>query len=377
MAGLFGQKIRDFAQSQKGADYFGALSRGENFGAAMDTANKLARQRILEEQVLKRQQGIDAMDMQYKQAQIDAVRNPRLRPSDFDKKMAHINSLYANDPEKLAAAQDYMFGLSSRPQGVGVFDVGGVPYMRDPTTGTIYPVRLTDGPQGISQPSQQGQSGAQSPTNQGSLDELSPTGQGSQVITSQQVAENEARIAAEKKRAEELAALEVELQSEAPDAYSNMMAALSKVNSVTNKVRDLKSRPNLSRVTGWEAKVPTFLPTTQATEALITELQSGATIQSLIDAKNSGATFGALSDTEIMILRDEIASLNTKMDDESFIKQLDKIISYMDNIETNVRRAYKAKYGKYAVGDLAVPPPAISETPDKKVLKNKYGLDMD
>lgn len=175
---------------------------------------------------------------------------------------------------------------------------------------------------------------------------------------------NAATEAFKKAEAAKQAETQAKIQADAPAAYSNMMAGLSEVQAVKSKIDALKGDPNLSSITGWQANVPTLRPQSRATEALVNELKSGIAIQALIDAKSKGATFGALSDTELGLLKDEIAALDLGMDDASFKKQLDKVENHMNMIESNIRRAYESQYGKGGGFDM---PPEQPQTKDKVI----------
>lgn len=139
MAGLFGQKIRDFSQSQKGKDYFTALSRGENFGSAMGSANELMKQRGMLETAQSRQTAMDDLTKRYKEAQMAEMS----RPATQTKEQA-FNAAYQaeKDPARQKAMYDYHYGLTGRPQGMKTFDIGGVPHIVNPYTNMAMPITM-------------------------------------------------------------------------------------------------------------------------------------------------------------------------------------------------------------------------------------------
>ena len=304
MPGLFGYK-----QNPKTTEMFARMSAGERFGQAVGNANQSQIGRDAAAVALERQQRMDDLNTRYKEAQIGNYnRGSSSNASTNDiRNDQYYNMLLKKDPTG-KEAQAFL----DRSNPYKYMDIGG------------QNVRMGAG-------------------------RINPT-----IIPGGSLNDN---IEAEAKRQLQIGqvAADLQLKEDLPEAYSTMMATGSTVQEMIDRVRTVKKLPNLADITGLQANFPTLRPTSVATEQLIAEIQSGAAIEGLIDAKAKGATFGALSDRELTVLGDMISALDPKMDDKTFQTQLDKVISYMERIDNNIKRAYKAKYGKYAVDEYAIP----------------------
>lgn len=62
----------------------------------------------------------------------------------------------------------------------------------------------------------------------------------------------------------------------------------------------------------------------------IQTIQSALSIDSLIEAKKQGATFGALSDTELALLGAQVADLDPSLGEETLRKNLMRVKSFLD-----------------------------------------------
>lgn len=297
-----------YKQNPKTAEMFARMSAGERFGQAVGNANQSQIGRDAAAVALHRQQGMDDLNTRYKEAQITNFNRGSNNASTSDIR----NDLYRNQLLKKDPTGQLARDFDSRSNPLKYLDLAG------------QNVRVGAG-------------------------DITPN-----LIPGGDLNTNIEAAAREQLAIGKVAA-DLKLQEDLPTAYSTMMATGSTVSEMIDRVRHVKKLPNLASVTGYEANFPTLLPKSVATEELIDEIQSGAAIEGLIDAKAKGATFGALSDRELTVLGNMISALKLTMDDVTFEAQLDKVVSYMERIDDNIKRAYKAKYGKYAVGEYAIP----------------------
>jgi hypothetical protein len=141
---------------------------------------------------------------------------------------------------------------------------------------------------------------------------------------------------------------EVRKKYAAPEAYNTMQFGLRAVEDIKKKVQGLKSHPGREAATGGSSIIPSR-PGGEAAgfEANLLALQAETALASLIEAKANGATFGALSDAELDLLKAKLASLDLRQPEGQFIDNLNEITAMMDRKAADIEAAFKNQYGDY------------------------------
>ena len=141
---------------------------------------------------------------------------------------------------------------------------------------------------------------------------------------------------------------EVAREFAAPEAYNTMQFGLRSIEDIKKKVQGLKSHPGRESATGGSSIIPSR-PGGDAAgfESNLLALQAETALASLIEAKANGATFGALSDAELDLLKAKLASLDLRQPEGQFIDNLNEITSMMDRKSADIQAAFKNQYGDY------------------------------
>ena len=152
-------------------------------------------------------------------------------------------------------------------------------------------------------------------------------------MTPKQASEYNAKIAAEKPKAEA--------------SLGNTMEAYDRLE---NFAKEIKSDPALWRVTGTVGVAPD-VPGSEAAnlrakmKAMNSQIMLNA-MQALKQLSQSGATgFGQLSNKEGEILQNSISALDTSQSPEAYKKQMDVLIKAIEASKSRLTGAYKTTYG--------------------------------
>ncbi len=138
----------------------------------------------------------------------------------------------------------------------------------------------------------------------------------------------------------------------------------SNTDSMLAQIKDVKSDPNLSNVTGWQAYFPTLFSSNKDTENKISQLGGQAFLQAFQALKGGGA----ITEIEGEKATAALARLNQKQSDEGFVKALDDFKSEVIRLRDLARtRANGGVAPAPAASDATTTPPAASS--GYKVLK--------
>jgi len=91
-----------------------------------------------------------------------------------------------------------------------------------------------------------------------------------------------------------------------------------------------------------------FMPSPDL-DALLETIEAGTAFTSLVDLKSQGGTLGALSETELDLLKAKVANVRRSQSDEQLDANLEILKFTMENSVRRVKQAYEAEYesGRY------------------------------
>jgi hypothetical protein len=149
---------------------------------------------------------------------------------------------------------------------------------------------------------------------------------------------------------EEDVAKKAQARREAPvqdwRALDNTMYGLNRLEALATELRDA---PGLWRAAGPVAgRLPTTTGQTSDIEAKLKTLKSKVarqTLQEIRDASKTGGALGNVSDKDIALLENAIASLELTQTPESFRQAMDEVIAYSDNLRRNAGAAFAGTHG--------------------------------
>lgn len=140
--------------------------------------------------------------------------------------------------------------------------------------------------------------------------------------------------------------------SEALKSVESSEAALDKLASAAQALKDNKS---LWRAVGLAGAVPS-VPGSPASdlEAEIVTLQSQTAfgvLEAMRAASKTGGALGAISERELDLLQNNLASLDRSQSPEAYRKRLQAIIDYANDAKRRIRDAHKRTYGGTVISE--------------------------
>ena len=110
----------------------------------------------------------------------------------------------------------------------------------------------------------------------------------------------------------------------------------------------LKKSPGINGMVGpVDSRVPSFLPSTTAAEALYEKIMSRSQFAALQEMRNNSPTGGALgqvSDWEGRALRDSVAAMRKGQGEKSFKAAIDTYLADLQSSKANITQAYEDTY---------------------------------
>jgi hypothetical protein len=155
-------------------------------------------------------------------------------------------------------------------------------------------------------------------------------------------------------------------QKTAENAYRSGEQGLD---ALAQAVVDLKTSRGLPRITGMQSMVPNR-PGSEAAdaEAQLNKIKSKsafAALQAMRDASKTGGALGSITEKELDLLQNNIASLDTRQSTDAFQAQLDGILEYVNNLKENMALGYANTFGTQV--DSSITPMAVSSRRGSRV----------
>lgn len=134
-----------------------------------------------------------------------------------------------------------------------------------------------------------------------------------------------------------------------PQRQSQTEALVREMEAFVDKAKRIKNNPSLWRSTGFM----TYLPSLRGSEganldADIESLRAATGLTGLTALKQSGVTLGQVTQAEHDLLQNEIASLSQIQDDETFMRQVQRIIDRTERLMSTARGEFATMYGEGA-----------------------------
>ena len=182
-----------------------------------------------------------------------------------------------------------------------------------------------------------------------------------QVLTPEQVAKNLEITEAGKTEGKVRTEKDLKREFARPQAANTLKFGLRAIGEIQRKVQGLIDHPGRLSATGGTSVLPTR-PGGEASgfEANLLSLQADTALQALIEAKANGATFGALSDTELDLLKAKFASLSLEQPEAQFLENLNEINALMIQKTKDIQAAFDNEFGVDAP-EAAQVQPSIAE----------------
>jgi GH24 family phage-related lysozyme (muramidase) len=135
-------------------------------------------------------------------------------------------------------------------------------------------------------------------------------------------------------------------------AETSLTASTSGLRRLAEEASALKGEPGLANATGvLDSRLLTVRQSTANAEARLGTLKSQiafSVLQAMRDASKTGGALGAVSEKELALLENNLASLDPKQGDQAFKDSLDRIIAYTQAAEQRLKDAYAATYSGVA-----------------------------
>lgn len=142
-----------------------------------------------------------------------------------------------------------------------------------------------------------------------------------------------------------------DLQTEAANAVNAVQSSTGNLNELAEQAGRIKNDPNLWRSVGavgklWSAPGGAAANLDAAIETL--EAKSAFNVlQGLREASKTGGALGNVSNFEIDLLKNALASLRRSQSPEAFRENLQRIIDYTDRAKGRLDSTLKSSYGDY------------------------------
>lgn len=142
---------------------------------------------------------------------------------------------------------------------------------------------------------------------------------------------------------------EREIALTSSEALKSVDASVNSLDQLAAAAKSIKENPSLWRAVGVAGSVPS-VPGSAASdiETDITSLQSKVAfgvLQAMRDASKTGGALGSVSERELDLLQNNLASLDRRKSPEAYRKALQAIIDYADEAKRRIREAHKRTYG--------------------------------
>jgi len=160
---------------------------------------------------------------------------------------------------------------------------------------------------------------------------------------------SEAQRAGEKAAAEFTGKAEAQKVQDKPIATSSFKTSVSGLDRLIQEADAIKKSPGLRGVTGVMGVLPD-VPGTAAADArariLTLQSQIGFNVlQAMRDSSKTGGALGAISEKEMELLTNNLASLKPNQSIVQMRQNLDQIIKYAEGAKQRISDAYQEQYG--------------------------------
>lgn len=142
---------------------------------------------------------------------------------------------------------------------------------------------------------------------------------------------------------------EGEAISTRPQATQALGNAYSNLNRLKSVAEGLRSAEGLEAMTGLSSNLYSVRGSTRDAEAQLNTLKSQIAtnvLQAMREASKTGGALGNVSEGELGLLENNIAALDPAQSMPAFQAQLDKIITYADDLKARMGQAYQDTYGE-------------------------------
>lgn len=142
----------------------------------------------------------------------------------------------------------------------------------------------------------------------------------------------------------------VELTNAAPGAFAAVEYAMQQAQNIVDTAKTLKDHPGLRTATGFGGETLSGIPGTPAADAaaIANTLKAQAFAAALADmraASPTGGAVGQVSDAEGARFENMYANLQQAQSYPQYLRQLDRLVEFMDGATQRIRRAYEREYG--------------------------------
>tara|TARA_R110000744_G_scaffold242376_1_gene359487 strand:+ start:127 stop:1560 length:1434 start_codon:yes stop_codon:yes gene_type:complete len=138
-------------------------------------------------------------------------------------------------------------------------------------------------------------------------------------------------------------------------AYNKLESGLYATDQIIKQIDTLKTHSGRKAATGFGSNYFTIGGTDAASfESDLLRLQAETALSSLIAAKAQGATFGALSNEELDLLKQKMGNLRISQKDDDFLSSLNELYTDMVAIRGQIQSAYSRQYQNRS-GQVYVP----------------------
>jgi hypothetical protein len=140
-----------------------------------------------------------------------------------------------------------------------------------------------------------------------------------------------------------------ERKAEPTQAYGTLGGAFEGLNRMEDMAREVRDHPFLSNAAGpVGSRLWTLRADTANVEAKLEALKSRIAIsalQAMRDASKTGGALGNVSDKDLDLLKNSIASLELRQSPEQLRQGLDVVVQHTQNLRDRMSRGYAATYG--------------------------------
>lgn len=164
-----------------------------------------------------------------------------------------------------------------------------------------------------------------------------------------------------------------------PQATETFNATTQSTDGLIQDLKDLKSHPGLDHITGaimgTSLGGPNITGAARAAQAMLDTIKSKGAFELLAQmraASKTGGALGNVSDKEEAMLSNAFGTLQQNQNTEDFKKNLDKVITRLEQAKQNISKAYTDTYAYKGINAPETPDVTGAHPPNIQSLLSKY-----